>query len=97
MIIRVARARISAGKLDDFKDAIEREWIPWLRSQRGMLGFYPGIDPEGAEFVMVSLWEDAQCLEAIGGRYWTRAIAGAEQLPLMEEVHVGHYEAFGQA
>jgi len=96
MIIRVARAKVCAGKSGEFRDRVEQVWVSWLESQKGMLGCYPGIDPHVDEFVMVSLWADIDSLKRIGDKYWNRAMVQADELDLLEAVDVHHYEAFGR-
>ena len=96
MIIRVARAKISEGKVEEFMTTIERMWIPWLKAQDGMLGCYPGIDGKAREFLMVSLWESMESLRAIGGEHWDKAQISIEALDLLEEVYIRHYEALSQ-
>ena len=96
MIIRVARAKVCAGRLGEFRDRVEHVWISWLESQKGMLGCFPGVDPHIDEFVMVSLWEDIESLKRIGDKYWNRAMVQADELDLLETVYVHHYEAFGR-
>ena len=96
MIIRVARAKISEGKVEEFMTTIERMWVPWLKAQDGMLGYYPGIDNKSHEFLMVSLWESEESLKAIAGAHWDKAQISVEALDLLEEVFIRHYEALSQ-
>ena len=97
MIIRVARAKISDGKVEEFKEKIEKLWIPWLSTQDGVLGYYPGIDSKTREFLMISLWKNMEALRAIGGEHWDKVQINLEELDLLEEVYIRHYEGFGQA
>lgn len=96
MIIRVTRAKISEGKVEEFKEKIEQLWIPLLKTQDGLLGFYPGIDSQTREFLMISLWENLDALRAIGGEHWDKAQINVEELPLLEQIFISHYESFGQ-
>jgi len=96
-IIRVVRTKVSDGKIDKFKKTIEQVSIPWLKAQDGMLGYYPGVDPRTLEFMMVSLWENVDSLKAINGEHWEKAHVNLEELPLIEEIYIRHYEVFGQA
>ncbi len=95
MIIRVHRAKIGEGKLDEFKSRVEQIWIPWLKKQDGIRGYYPGVDTKAREFVMVSVWDKLDSLKTIAGEHWQRALVNAEELPLLEEVYIRHYESFG--
>ena len=63
-----------------------------------------GADPpegmvliEAGEFLMVSLWESVDALRAIGGEHWDKAQLNVEELDLVEQVHIRHYEALSQA
>ncbi len=97
MIIRIARAKISEGKMEEFMSTIEQTWIPWLKAQDGMLGYYPGIDNKAREFLMVSLWDSKESLRAIGGEHWDKAQISVEALDHLDEVYIRHYEALSQA
>ena len=96
MIIRVVRAKISQGKLEEFMATFEQKSIPWLKAQSGMLGCYPGIDNKAREFQMISFWESVESLRAIGGEHWDKAQISIEALELLEEVYIRHYEAMSQ-
>ena len=97
MIIRVARAKISEGKEEEFKEKIEKLWIPWLNTQDGVLGYHPGIDSRTREFLMISLWKNMEALRAIGGEHWDKAQISIDALELLEEVYIRHYEGLSQA
>ena len=91
MIIRVVRGKAHTGKQAELVKEIEREDIPWLKSQKGFLSYYFGLDPDGDELVMITLWEDFASLEALGGKYWNRIHIPSAQLSLIEEVYGHHY------
>ena len=47
MILRVFRTTIKLGKVDEFRDMLERLSIPMVKTARGMLGYNVGepLDP----------------------------------------------------
>ncbi len=96
MIVRIFRARVLPGKLDQWQQQVEAYSVRWLTSQEGMLGYFPG-KPLGDErdFVMVSLWQDLATLKEAVGENWSRAVLLEDEASLLEEVTVEHYESFG--
>ena len=97
MIVRVFRAKIRAGKLEEWQEEAEQAAVPWLESKRGMLGYYLGkpIDGDAGECCIVSLWQNVDALREAVGEDWTQAVVLEEEEPLVEEVTVHHYEVFG--
>jgi heme-degrading monooxygenase HmoA len=96
MIFRVFRATIKPGKSDEFSDMLERLSIPMVKSAKGMLGYYVGkpLDPTTPEFTVTTLWQDLDSLKAVAGENWNRAIIPPEEVPLIAESFVHHYEVF---
>ncbi len=99
MIARVFRAKVRPGKQAEFQQKVEQLSIPLVKAQKGMLAYYPGkpLDPASDEFVMVTLWEDLGALKAFAGENWNRPIIPEEELPLLEQTFVHHYEVFGSS
>lgn len=95
MIIRIFRARARAGKQAEWKAMVRELSIPWLETQRGRLGYFPGepMDSDQRDFVMVSLWKDVESLRRALGENWTDAFVLDEEVPLVEEMSVHHYQA----
>jgi hypothetical protein len=59
-----------------------------------MLAYYleKPLDSTGNEFVLVTIWQDMAALKAFAAENWTGAICLGEELPLLEETFVHHYE-----
>ncbi len=99
MIVRIFRARVRAGQLVEFQRRVEQLSIPLVKGQKGMLMYYAGkpMDSGPGEFVMVTVWEDLASLKAFAGEDWSRAVIPEQELPLLEETFVHHYEVFGSS
>ena len=61
-----------------------------------MLGYFPGepMTASSREFVMVTLWRDVEALREFAGDSWATPIVAADEVPLVEEMFVHHYERF---
>ena len=96
MIVRVFRARIRQGQLDEFKKLVREQSIPWLERTDGMLGYYAGEPLEEAEreFVMVTLLRDLEALQAFVGADWKTPVVTPDEAPLVEEMVAHHYTHF---
>ncbi len=99
MMVRVFRAQVRAGKQVDFQRKVEQLSIPLGKSQPGMLAYYAGKPAESTsdEFVMVTLWDSLASLKDFAGEDWSRAVIPEEELPLLEETFVHHYEVSGSS
>ncbi len=99
MIVRIFRAQIQPGKLAEWQHKVEKFSIPWLKSQRGMLGYYPGkpLSPDSREFCMIALWKDLDSLKEAVGEDITQVVLLEDEATLVEESSVDHYELFGLA
>lgn len=97
MIVRIFRARIRPGRLDEWQQRVEQHSIPWMRRQDGLVTFYPGkpMDGESREYSMTSVWEDVESIRAAVGEDWRKAILFADEADLVESVEIHHYQAFG--
>lgn len=96
MIVRVFRARIREGRIEDFRQMVKEQSIPWLESAEGMLGYIPGepYAEDDNEFVMVTLWRDQASLEAFSGEDWANPVVTPDEAPLVEEMFAHHYLRF---
>lgn len=94
MIFRVFRALIKPGKAEEFQDMLERLSIPMVKAARGMLGYYVGrpVDPATSEFTVTTLWVDLDAVKAFAGENWNRAVIPPEEVALIAESHIHHYE-----
>lgn len=94
MIFRVFRALIKPGKAEEFQDMLERLSIPMVKAARGMRGYYVGgpVDPAVSEFTVTTLWEDLDAVKAFAGENWNRAVIPPEEVALIAESHIHHYD-----
>ena len=78
LVVRVAIFASDQGRLDDYRDFIERHLFPTLRSVPGYAGTYLGRDPNSGQLISLSFWNsEADAVageEAVG-----RAIRGLPQ------------------
>ena len=98
MIIRIFRAVIRDGRVDDFKKMVQEQSIPWLKDSDGMLGYFAG-QPWGEnsrEFTMVTLWRDLESLKSFCGEDWNNPVVTADEEPLVESMFADHYQRFDQ-
>ncbi len=98
MILRVFRAVIREGRVDEFKRLVQAQSIPWLNESDGMLAYFPG-QPFGEnerEFAMVTLWRDLDALRAFFGDDWNNPVVTEDEAPLVEAMYAEHYLRFDQ-
>lgn len=98
MILRVFRAVIRDGQVEDFKRLVQEQSIPWLKESDGMLGYFPG-QPFGTnknEFTMVTLWRDLDSIKAFCGDDWDNPVVTEDEEPLVETMYAEHYLRFDQ-
>jgi heme-degrading monooxygenase HmoA len=65
LIALLTRVSIVSGRMDQALRIIDTSVRPTLDSREGFRGLFMLADREGSELVSLSLWEDAQSLEAI--------------------------------
>ena len=97
MFIRVFRAIVRPGKQDQFKKVLEVMTLPNIQYRNGMIAFLPG-QPTGTnsdEFVLVTVWKDANAAKKHDDSDWAHAIIPPEALHLLQEFHVQAYQGFG--
>lgn len=99
MIIRVFRARVHPGMQEQFKEKVQQLSIPLVQRQKGLIAYYSGEPTEAApdEFVMVTIWRSLDDLKAFAGEDWNRSVIPEEELPLLSETFVHHYEVIGSS
>ena len=97
MIIRVFRATTKPGKAQEFREMLERLSIPMVKAAKGMLGYYVGapVDPGISEFTVTTLWQDLDSVKAFAGDDWNRSVIPPDEIPLIAESFIHHYEVFG--
>ena len=96
MIIRVFRAVIREGRVDDFRKMVQEQSIPWLTGSDGMLGYFPGrpFGDNDREFTMITLWKDLESLKAFCGEDWNNPVVTEDEVPLVEAMYADHYQRF---
>jgi heme-degrading monooxygenase HmoA len=96
MIMRVYRCTVAAGKEAEFREFVYSKRHPWLRKQRGLIGFYAGgplPDSGRRARCMVQIWESIAAIEAAIGEDWRQPPTIPEEARLfVESASVEHYE-----
>jgi heme-degrading monooxygenase HmoA len=94
MIVRVFRARVRPGKQAEFEAKVRELSIPLVKAQRGLVAFYSGRPMKSSpdEFVMVTIWESMEHLQAFAGDDWDHSVIPEPERPLLKESFVHHYE-----
>jgi len=57
MFARKVAARLKPNSLTEFTNIIEREILPWLRTQEGFLDLITLAAPDGSEVTTISFWD----------------------------------------
>ena len=94
MIIRVFRARIQAGKEDEFEQFVRETGVPMVETQSGCSHVAWGRSRWGEqpEFVVVTHWDSIAALKAFAGPGWQEAVIEPEEEEMLAEVSCNHYE-----
>lgn len=69
MFARKVSARLKPNALREFTNLMEREILPWLRTQEGFLDLTILAAPDGSEVTAISFWDyegDAQAYNSSG-------------------------------
>jgi heme-degrading monooxygenase HmoA len=94
VIVRVFRARVRPGTAADFEVMLREQSIPLLRTADGLLSWWGGRPlGQAGEFVVVTVWRDLESLKEFAGPDWQReGVIPADELPLLDETVLHHYE-----
>jgi heme-degrading monooxygenase HmoA len=93
VLLRVFRARIFPGREPDFARWLVEEATPMMDGQPGVRDYWIGYPEEGStEFAFVSVWEDLDSLVAVRGEGWREAEIFPEEVDIVAEAWVHHYE-----
>ena len=57
MFARKVAARLKPNSLTEFTNIIEREVLPWLRTQEGFLDLITLAVPDGSQVTTISFWD----------------------------------------
>ncbi len=96
MIVRFFRVQVRPGQLESWQEKVEKFSIPWLKAQRGLRAYYPGkpLTKDSREFSMTSIWQDMAALREAVGEDWQQVVLLEDEVNLVEEASVVHYECF---
>ena len=99
MIVRVFRAITHPGRRAEFEPKAQELSIPLIKRQSGMVMYFAGrpLEPDSREFVMVTLWDSIADLKAFVGEDWHQAVIPEEELSLLRETTVHHYDVFSSS
>jgi heme-degrading monooxygenase HmoA len=94
MIIRVFRARIRAGKDDEFERFVRTTGVPMIEAQAGCAHVAWGRSrwSDQPEFVVVTHWDSVDALAAFAGQRWREAVVEPGEGHMLDEVFCDHYE-----
>ena len=94
MIIRVFRARIHAGKGQQFEQFFLNKALPTVRARPGLVSVMVGkpLEVTPDEFLMVTVWQDLDALKGFAGENWQNAVIDPDEVDLLTETFVYHYE-----
>lgn len=59
MVSRVINCTIKPDKVDEFRNAINDEFLPRIQAQQGFLENIESCDPASGEYCCLTLWESA--------------------------------------
>ena len=96
MIIRIFKVRIRPGSHSFWQEKVKKFSIPWLKSQPGLVAYYPGrpLNKESRVFSMTSIWKNMNVLRDAVGDDWQQVVLLEDEASLVEEAAVEHYEYF---
>lgn len=95
MIVRIFRATVVPGMAEEFEEKVRRLSIPMLDAADGLLWYVVGRPlGQAREFTVVTLWRDLGALRSFAGEDWREeAVIHQDELPLLEDTTLHHYEA----
>lgn len=95
MIIRVFRAVVHDGRQQEFERFITGKALPLVKQQEGLVSVTVGrpAGPTPREFLMVTVWRDLDALKAFAGEKWWNPVVQPEEVRLLSETFLHHYES----
>jgi heme-degrading monooxygenase HmoA len=97
MIIRIYRGTVFPGKEHAWQNRVEQLSIPWLKSQPGLIAFYPGKPMRasgGRTFCMVMVWDSVDSIAAAVGEDWKIPNYLGDEAELIEKSELDHFELY---
>jgi hypothetical protein len=98
MILRIFRATVHSGMQAEYERVVSKATIPFIKSQKDILAYFVGR-PMGSspdEYVFVTLWKDFESLKAFTGEKWEQPVLLDEEIRLLKEASVRHYQVVGE-
>ena len=63
MLSRIITCTVDPGKVGEFKNALNNQFLPRIQAQPGFLENIESLDPASGQFCCVTLWKSAADLE----------------------------------
>ena len=63
MISRIVDCNVNADKLDRFKETLNTDFVPRIKSQPGFVDLVESVDPSTGHFVCMTLWKTTNDVE----------------------------------
>ncbi|WP_238365265.1 antibiotic biosynthesis monooxygenase family protein [Mesobacterium pallidum] len=94
MIIRIFRVITEPGQRDRFEDFFRNTAVPLMKGTDGIEDITFGLPrPETPdEFSIVMVWRDLDALRAFVGEDWQVAHVHPDEVGIVKERHLHHYE-----
>lgn len=80
MVARKVAARLKPNSLTEFANLMEREILPWLRTQEGFLDLITLAVPNSNEVATISFWDEKANAQAFNSSGYPEAVKILEQL-----------------
>jgi heme-degrading monooxygenase HmoA len=80
LVARKVAARLKPNSITEFTNLMEREILPWLRTQEGFLDLIILAFPDGREVATISFWDDKANAQAYNSRGYPEALKILEKL-----------------
>jgi len=82
MFSRIVSCTINPAKVNEFRTALNNEFLPRIQSQRGFVDNIESLDPATGQFSCVTLWETAADVEKYDKGLFQEVAAGL--VPLLQ-------------
>lgn len=80
LVARKVSARLKPNSLTEFTNLMEREILPWLRTQKGFLDLIILAVPAAREVTTISFWDDNRNARAYDASGYPEAVKALEGL-----------------
>jgi len=80
VVARKVSARLKPNSITEFTSLMEREILPWLRTQEGFLDLIILAVPDGREVATISFWGDEGSEQAYNSRGYPEALKTLKRL-----------------